>query len=147
MLAPVSWEFDRFLATSQQRESHRLMQEAWQAQTHSIRQQIDAIIEPRIKAKQEHALGMFPDAIQAIFQMPAEQRTPYQVQLMDLASIQIRYERERFDAGKEIKGEEGERLKALQKELAAFDELKPEEFIILKTLEAGSGLEVCLTQK
>jgi pyrimidine operon attenuation protein/uracil phosphoribosyltransferase len=26
-------------------------------------------------------------------------------------------------------------------------ELKPEEFIILKTLEAGSGLEVCLTQK
>jgi hypothetical protein len=127
MLAPVSWEFDRFLATSQQRESHRLMQEAWQAQTHSIRQQIDAIIEPRIKAKQEHALGMFPDAIQAIFQMPAEQRTPYQVQLMDLASIQIRYERERFDAGKEIKGEEGERLKALQKELAAFDELKPEE--------------------
>jgi pyrimidine operon attenuation protein/uracil phosphoribosyltransferase len=26
-------------------------------------------------------------------------------------------------------------------------ELKPEEFIILKTLEAGGGLQVCLTQK
>jgi hypothetical protein len=126
MLAPVHWRFDEFLATPEERRTYEEQLARWKEQTQGIQNQIDTIVEPRIKAKQDHALGMFPDAIQEIFKMSPEDRSPYQAQLMALADIQIRYERERFDATKEIKGEDANRLAKLRNDLAAFDHLKPE---------------------
>ena len=125
MLAPVSWKFGVPLATPGQKEEHDRQLAVWMEATREVREQIDAIVEPKIKAKQHAALIMFPEAIQAIFDMPKEDRTPYQQQLMDLANIQVDYERERFDEIKSIKGEEAEKLKELRKELKTFDHLKP----------------------
>ena len=125
MLAPVSWKFGVPLATPGQKEAHDRQLAVWMEATREVREQIDAIVEPKIKAKQHAALIMFPEAIQAIFAMPKEERTPYQQQLMDLANIQVEYERERFDESKSIKGEEAEKLKELRKELKVFDHLKP----------------------
>ena len=125
MLAPVSWKFGVPLATPGQKEEHDRQLAVWMEATREVREQIDAIVEPKIKAKQHAALIMFPEAIQAIFDMPKEDRTPYQQQLMDLANIQVEYERERFDEIKSIKGEEAEKLKELRKELKTFDHLKP----------------------
>jgi len=125
MLAPVSWKFGVPLATPDQQKEHDRQLAVWMEATREVREQIDAIVEPKIKAKQHAALIMFPEAIQAIFDMPKEERTPYQQQLMDLANIQVEYERERFDESKSIKGEEAEKLKELRKELKAFDHLKP----------------------
>jgi hypothetical protein len=125
MLAPVSWKFDVPLATPKQKREHERQLQVWLEATKDLREQIDAIVEPQIKARQHAALIMFPEAIQAIFAMPKEQRTPYQQQLMDLANIQVEYERERFDETKSIKGEESEKLKQLRAALKAYDYLKP----------------------
>ena len=125
MLAPVSWKFGVPLATPGEKKEYDRQLAVWMEATQDLREQIDAIVEPKIKAKQHAALIMFPEAIQAIFEMPKEKRTPYQQQLMDLANIQVEYERERFDESKSIKGEDGEKLKKLRESLKEFDHLKP----------------------
>lgn len=125
MLAPVSWKFDVPLATPREKKEHDRQMQIWLEATQDLREQIDAIVEPKIKGVQHAALIKFPEAIQDIFAMPKEERTPYQQQLMDLANIQLEYERERFDETKSIKGEDGEKLKQLREAIKAYDHLKP----------------------
>ncbi len=127
MLAPVSWKFDVPLATPKQQRNYEAQLALWENATKEIRQQIDEIVEPKIKAKQKAALIMFPEKIQAIFEKAPEERAPYEQQLMDLANIQIEYERERFNEASSIKGEAAEKLKNLRKALTAYDHLKPEK--------------------
>ena len=127
MLAPVSWKFDLPLATPAQQKSYAQQLALWKEATKGLREQVDAIVEPKIQAIQHDALIKFPEEIQAIFAKDATDRTPYEQQLMDLANIQLEYERERFNETASIKGEDAEKLKALRKELKAYDHLKPEK--------------------
>ena len=127
MLAPVSWKFDVSLATPAQQKRYTQQLEAWKEATEDLRKQIDAIVEPRIQSIQQEALIKFPEEIQAIFAKKAKDRSPYEQQLMDLANIQLEYERERFNELKSIKGEAAEKLKTLRKALNAYATLKPEK--------------------
>lgn len=127
MLAPVSWKFDVSLATPAQQKRYTQQLEVWKEATEDLRKQIDAIVEPRIQSIQQEALIKFPEEIQAIFAKKAKDRSPYEQQLMDLANIQLEYERERFNELKSIKGEAAEKLKTLRKALNAYATLKPEK--------------------
>ena len=127
MLAPVSWKFDVPLATPEQQKNYHQQLAIWEAATQDLREQVDAIVEPKILAIQNDALIKFPEEIQAIFAKDANDRTPYEQQLMDLANIQLEYERERFNESTSIKGEAAETLKSLRTALKAFDHLKPEK--------------------
>jgi len=123
-LAPVSWRHDVPLATPEQRREHEAKLAAWETATAELRTQIDAIVEPRIQRAQRSAIEKFPEDIQAMFAKPREERTPLEQQLVELADIQVRYERERFDL-KSVKDEAGARLTELRQQLAAFDSSKP----------------------
>jgi mono/diheme cytochrome c family protein len=123
-LAPVSWRHDLPLAAAEQRREHASKQAAWEAATAEVRREIDAILEPRILRAQRAAIERFPEDIQAMFAKAREERTPLEQQLVELADIQVRYERERFDE-KSVKDEAGAKLAELKKRLAAFDSLKP----------------------
>ena len=127
MLAPVSWKFDIPLATPAQQKRYTQQLEVWKEATEDLRKQIDAIVEPRIQSIQQEALIKFPAEIQAIFAKKAIHRSPYEQQLMDLANIQLEYERERFNESTSIKGEAAEKLKALRKALNAYATLKPKK--------------------
>ena len=127
MLAPVSWKFDVSLATPAQQKRYTQQLEVWKEATEDLRKQIDAIVEPRIQSIQQEALIKFPEEIQAIFAKKAKDRSPYEQQLMDLAKIQLEYERENFNELNSIKGEAAEKLKTLRKALNAYATLKPEK--------------------
>jgi len=120
----VSWRFDLLRAAPAEQKAHAEAQAAWEAATVTIRAEIDTILEPRILKAQESNRKMFPEDIQAMIARPRHLRTPTEQHLVDLAEIQIRYERERFDE-RSIKGKEAERLQGLRTRLAAFDAIKP----------------------
>ncbi len=125
LLAPIRWNHRKPLATPEQIEEHRVAQKRWEQETAGLRARIDAILEPRIRKKEHAALIMFPEDIQAMFAKTPEQRSPYEQQLVELASFQLERERRVFKPDS-IKGEDGEKLGKLMKELAQFDHLKPE---------------------
>ena len=124
-LAPVRWRFDIPLADSAERANYEAALAKWEEATAEIRRGIDDIIEPKIAGKMKSALTKFPEDIKAMFAKEKEDRTPYEQQLVELADIQIQYERERFDEKKSVKDEEAKRLKELREKLKAFDHLKP----------------------
>ncbi|MGH7128039.1 MAG: DUF1553 domain-containing protein, partial [Planctomycetaceae bacterium] len=76
---------------------------------------------PHLAKAERTAVEKFPQDIQAIWNMPAEERSPLEIQLADLIHRQVVEEQEKIKP----KGEDEERLKELEKQLAEFDHLKP----------------------
>ncbi|MFV1995845.1 MAG: DUF1549 and DUF1553 domain-containing protein, partial [Verrucomicrobiales bacterium] len=124
-LAPVRWRHDLELATPGEKKRHATELAKWEQATADIRAGIDVILEPKILAKQQKNRIMFPPDIQEMFAKKEAERTPLEQQLVELAEIQVRYERQRFDEKKSVKGEEKKQLELLRAELAKFDHLKP----------------------
>ncbi len=60
-----------------------------------------------------------------MFAKEEKDRTPFEQQLVELAEIQVRYERERFDEKKSVSAEDKETLEKLRDELKKFDAIKP----------------------
>lgn len=123
-LAPVRMRHDLPLANPEEKAEYQRKLIAWQEATAESRREIDAIVEPKIKKAMNDSLIKFPPDIQELFQKAEAERTPYEQQLMELAKIQLDYERERFSEAA-IKGEERVRLDALRGELAKFEAMKP----------------------
>ena len=96
---------------------------AWETKTAKLRADIAALERPHRAKAAEGAITKFPDDIQAILRKSDGDRTPYEQQIHELAYRQVDYEYGRLDAG--IKGADKEKLIALRKELAKFDDLKP----------------------
>ncbi len=124
-LAPVRWRHDMVLGTAQERAAYETKLGIWEETTAEIRRAIDDILEPGIQDVMDGSFIKFPEDIQALFKKREEERTPYEQQLMELARIQLDYERERFNE-KGIKGEPKMLLDYLRAELAQYDHLKPE---------------------
>lgn len=111
-------------ATTEQQAKHAADSAVWEAKTAELRQQIAAIEAPHREAAREQAIKRFPLDIQAMIRKSAAQRTPAEHQIAELAYRQVLYEWDHLD--RRIKGEEKDKLLALQKQLAAFDNEKPE---------------------
>lgn len=123
-LAPVRWRHDLKLATAEQKAVQRNHQEEWEEATREIRAEIDGILEPKIQRAIQASLIKFPEDIQAMFAKKEQERSPYEQQLVELAQIQLDYERKNYGDSR-VKGKEGERLKDLRLQLKEFDPLQP----------------------
>lgn len=123
-LAPVRWRHDLHLAPRDRKTAYEAQQKEWEEATREIRAEIDAILEPKIQRAIRSSLIKFPEDIQAMFAKKESERTSYEQQLVELAQIQLDYERKNFGDNR-VKGKEGDRLKELRAHLKEFDPLIP----------------------
>ena len=111
-------------ATAEEFLNYQSKLRAWEAKTAELRAEIDAIRRPYLDQADQDALSKLGQDLQGLIAKPRGERTPYEHQVAELAHQQVIYEEKYRTEGK-IKGADRERLDALRKELAKFDELKP----------------------
>jgi hypothetical protein len=135
---PVCWRDDLDAATDSEREEYQEKLAEWEKATQSIREQLAAILEPYEKRKWASTSEKFPIEIQACFNMPTHERTSWQEQMAYLVARQYLEE----DGGpyKKLNKEDAEKRDSLQKELSAFDHLKPAPLREVMTVTDFPGL-------
>ncbi|MGV2334078.1 MAG UNVERIFIED_CONTAM: DUF1549 domain-containing protein [Planctomycetaceae bacterium] len=134
---PVIWRDDLTFSTSSQQQTHAERQRDWEAATAPLRAQIDAIIRPLHDRKWRSTVEKFPLDIQACFHKPEAQRNSWEHQMAYLVSRQFLEEGGGPLSG--MKKEDKERYEALQKQLAAFDHLRPPSLEPVMTVTDFSG--------
>jgi cytochrome c553 len=134
---PVIWRDDLTFSTPAQQQSHAARLQEWEAATASVRAQIDALILPLHERKWRSTVDKFPLDIQACFHKPIEQRNSWEHQMAYLVSRQFLEEGGGPLSG--MKKEDKEQYEALQKQLAAFDHLRPPPLEPVMTVTDFSG--------
>jgi hypothetical protein len=114
---------DLVAATDRQQAEYAEALRNWEDATASIRAEIAAVEAPYREKAAQGAITKFPEDIQAMILKPVVERTPLEHQLAELAYRQVTYEYDRLDRA--LKGEDKERVLALNRQLAQFDRLKP----------------------
>ena len=134
---PVVWRDDLVYASQQQQDKYQQQLAAWEQATEEIRVEIDALLKPYFDRKWKSTVDKFPLEIQASFHTPVEERTSWDHQMAYLVSRQF------WDEGggplKNIKKDDEERYEQLQKELAAFDKIKPSPLPSVMTVTDFEG--------
>jgi hypothetical protein len=121
--AGLSAREDLPITTERQRVEYRAKLAKWETETMEIRAKIEALEAP-VRAKVEKDVIIKLDAdLQALLAKPAEQRTPHEQQIADLAYRQVTYEFARLDT--HIKGETKKKRDELRKRLARFESDRP----------------------
>ncbi len=136
-LEPVIWRDDIVGATEAEKQEHQQQLAKWEEATKSIREQIDSIIKPYYDRKWKSTADKFPLDIQACFYKPVVERTSWEHQMAYLVSRQ--FEEEGGGPLKGMKKEHQEKYDALQKELAAFNDIKPKPLPTLMTVSDFEG--------
>ncbi len=136
-LEPVVWRDDLTFSTPEQQQTHADRQREWEAATAPIRAQIDALIQPLHDRKWKSTVDKFPLDIQACFHKPVTARNSWEHQMAYLVSRQFLEEGGGPLSG--MKKEDKESLEALQKQLAAFDHLRPAPLEPVMTVTDFSG--------
>ena len=121
--APLSPRDEVPLMTPEKLAEYRRKLAQWEEMTAGIRAQIAAIEQPVRANTAKGVIDKFPKDTQAIMAKSASDRTPLEQQINDLAYNQVLYEFKRLDG--KFKGANKEKLDALHKALAKFDEFKP----------------------
>ena len=91
----------------------------WEEMTAAIRQQIDAIERPYRERLANVGLKKVPPDVRELVRKSLAERTPLEQQIVFFANRLIDRERAKFK-GSSLKGEQGQRWQALQKQLAGF---------------------------
>ncbi len=128
--AGLSLRDDVPFATPAERDTHAKQLREWEEQTAVIREQIDALEAQKRKNAAHQAIIKFPEEIQAIMFKAAGDRSPYERQIAHLVELQIIG----GDAKLETKftKDEQQRWDELQKQLAQFDQLRPQPLPALR---------------
>lgn len=120
---PIVWRDDVIAATPEARAEHARKLEVYNEKTKEIRAELDAIVQEYLNRGERTAVERFPDDIKAMIKKAPAERTPQEEQLVRLAWRQVVYEHERVDGI--IRGETKDKVLALRRQLAAFDNIKP----------------------
>ena len=136
-LEPVIWRDDIVGATEAEKKKYSEELVKWEDATRSVRDQIDELIKPYHDRKWKSTADKFPLDIQACFYKPTAERTSWEHQMAYLVSRQ--FEEEGGGPLKSMKKEDKEKYDALQKELAAFDNIKPKPLPTLMTVTDFEG--------
>ncbi len=115
---------DVAVASSEQKQKYAEQLAAWEQATQKIRDEIEAIVAPKRQAALKDALLKFEPDIRQAVETPLDQRTTLDEQLA-VQAMKYVTPKLREVPGKALKGDEKQRYEELQKELAAFDALKP----------------------
>lgn len=112
------------LATPDEKQQHDMLLKKWEAATADIRQRLNKLEQPKLDELEHSMVVMFPEDIQAMVAKADHERTSYEKQMYHLVHLQVidKYK----TLGTKFKGEEKKTWEALKKELAEFDDLKPE---------------------
>jgi hypothetical protein len=121
--APMIFENNAPVATAGELAEYQRQLAEWEEKTADIRRQIDQIEAPHRERLGKSAVVKFPEDVQAIYNKPVSERNSHEEQLVDLVHRQVLIEQEQ--AATKLKEEKKEKWEALQKQLAAFDKLKP----------------------
>ena len=119
--APLVWRDGIVVATSEEKSQHETKLAEWERATADVRRQIDEIDAGLGPLSPNDRIGRFPEDIKAILRSTPEDRSPTDEQLYRLAVRQVMPFVRDQPNNKEIK----DRYDQLQKQLAAFQELKP----------------------
>ena len=104
----------------------------WEEKTKAIRDEIATLIKPAYDAFYKERLSRFPEEIQSVIEMKAEERNPYQWQMYHKAKTQVIFTE--AEIAPKLKGEAKARYAELKKQLAAFDDIKPAERSIAQVM-------------
>lgn len=97
----------------------------WEKATESIRREMETLERPVKTRVAQGAINKFPPDIRPMLAKPAEERTPFETQIFELADRQVREELNNLKIEEKLTGEEKERWKELREQLRQFDSLKP----------------------
>ncbi len=136
-LEPVIWRDDQAAATRAERLAHAQQLAAWEDATAEIRGQIRDLVTPYHIRKWQSTVEKFPLDIQACYYKPAAERTSWEHQMAYLVARQFEEEAGGPLAG--ISKEDKQTLEELEKQLAAFDTLKPKPLPAAMTVSAFEG--------
>ncbi len=121
--APLLPRDDVAIAPPEQKQKYAEQLAAWQQATQSIRDEMDALLAPKREAEMKDALQKFTPDVRDAVEAPAERRTALDeqltVQVMKYITPKMR------ELPGKLKGDAKKQYDELQKQLAAFDHLKP----------------------
>lgn len=120
------------LSSDRQKTVYEEKYAQWDAETREIREQMQAILKPARDAFYEERMSRFPEEIQAVIRMDPAQRNPYQWQMALKAAPQVTFTDDQIEA--KLKGEAKAKYRALEKQLAKFDGIKPAELPIAQAM-------------
>ncbi len=121
------WPEDATLATPEKLAEYEQQKSEWEEATAEIRKEFDAMKEGKLNSNRTGTAKQFPDDIQEIYKKPAAERTAYEEQLAQLVQRQVDHRNRSTNWDKEFeKKDSNPRYLELKKELAAFDEIKPD---------------------
>lgn len=134
---PVVWRDDLLAVTPAQKVEWENQSAAWQDATRDVRAQIDQLLKPYNDRKWKSTVDKFPLDIQACFYKPVDERTSWEHQMAYLISRQ--FLEEGGGPLKSLNKADKAKYDALEKELAAFDHLKPKPLPQVMTVSDFPG--------
>ena len=120
------------MASPQELQEYQRKLAVWEGKTREIRDEMSAILAPARKKIWDDFFDKYPPEVQEAITKPAEERTPYEVQLYHQAKLYL--EPPQDAVVKSLKGKDKERYAELAKKLKDFANLHPGE------LPVGSGM-------
>ena len=120
------------LSSSRQKTAYEEKYARWDAETREIREQMQAVLKPARDAFYEERMSRFPEEIQAVIRMDPAKRNPYQWQMALKAAPQVTFSDDQIEA--KLKGDAKAKYRALEKQLAKFDGIKPAELPIAQAM-------------
>lgn len=121
--ANIAMPYHAPVATPQEIALHEKQLALWQTATRDVRAQLDELETEKLEALRKSMVVMFPEGIQAMVAKADAEKTSYEKQICHLVELQV-IDKQATLATK-FKGDEKKAWEALNKELAAFDHLKP----------------------
>ncbi len=122
--APLLPRQDLLVASAQEQAEYDTRSARWREAARDVLARIEAIEAPIRERAAKSTYEKFPEDIQSLIKKLPSERTPAEQQIFELAYRQTHYEWARLQT--HFKGDEKQRLEVLNKDLKAFDSLKPE---------------------
>ena len=134
--APLLMPEEVRVSTPELAARHAAQLSRWEEKTALLRGQIAAFEDPAHEKSAREVFKKFPPEIQVILHKTADERTPWEAQIADLAFRQVTYEWQHL--ANYLKPAQKDQLAALQKQLAVFDNDRPPELpVILSVSDVG----------
>ena len=128
---------DVVLADEAQIEQFHQAQQVWEDRTAELRQALAAVEAPYREKLKDQAINRFPEEIQAMVRKPAQDQSPYELQIAYLVGRQVEAEYDGLEAA--MKAEDKERALALKRQIDAFKHQRPQPLpVAMGVCDVGS---------
>lgn len=137
---------DTALLPAAERAQWQKQQDAWSAQTETIRARMHELVKPKLDALFKENFDKFPEEIRAAVDATPEQRSPIQWHMYYKVRPQLEHSEKEVAA--RLRGEQLKEYNALKVQLATFDDLRPPELPVAQAMvdnEVGSPTTHVLT--